>query len=152
MDVRRAREADLDAIVQVWGELAAEHAVMDRAFAPSTDWAEAYRDYLGLMLRRTDTLLLVAAEGRTVAGIATGRIVTLPPFFAVARRGHIQDVYVRPRHRRHGIGRRLVEEILGWMRRSRVGLVELTVATRNPDAVRFWEALGFEEYMVHMRL
>ncbi len=151
MDIRRAREADIDALVAAWGELAAEHTAMDRAFAPSGDWADQYGDYLSLLVRRSDGLLVVAVEDGEIAGIATGRLVNLPGFFETNRRGHIQDVYVRPRYRRRGAGRRMVREILTWMRRSRVALVELTVAMRNPDAVRFWEALGFETYMLHMK-
>lgn len=151
VDIRRIKAADITDFVEAWGELAAKHAAMDRSFAPSRDWVEEYEDYLHLLLRRTDTLPLVAVEDGVVAGIATGRLVTLPGFFEISRRGHIQDVYVRPAFRRRGIGRKMVEEILTWMRRNRVNLIELTVATDNPEAIRFWEALGFSTYMVHMR-
>ena len=75
----------------------------------------------------------------------------LPPFFEHRYRGYIHDVYVRDAHRRRGIGRRMVEEILDWLRHRGVNMVELTVAANN-DALGFWERLGFHTYMHQMKL
>jgi ribosomal protein S18 acetylase RimI-like enzyme len=57
---------------------------------------------------------------------------------------------VKPQFRRHGIGRRLIDAILQWLRQQEIRLVELTVATNN-EAVAFWERLGFSIYMQQMK-
>ncbi len=67
------------------------------------------------------------------------------------RRGYIHDVVTREARRRRGIGRRLVEALLDWMRESEVSAVELTVAVKNEEAVAFWIRLGFTTYMHHMK-
>ena len=56
-----------------------------------------------------------------------------------------------PERRREQIGGRVVEALLAWFRQRRVTFIELTVAVRNPEAVRFWERYGFTTYMYRMK-
>lgn len=57
---------------------------------------------------------------------------------------YIGDVFVSAEVRRQGIGRALVEEALGRLRWLDAEFVFLQVASRNPEGVPFWRALGFE--------
>jgi ribosomal protein S18 acetylase RimI-like enzyme len=149
--IRPATSADVPEIVAIWGELAVHHAALDRAFAPSNRWQEEYRYFVRSLLGRDDALAVVAVEGDRLVGYGVGRISVLPGFFARRRRGYIHDVVTRETHRRRGIGRRLVEALLQWMREADVSSVELTVAVSNEGAVAFWERLGFVTYMHHMK-
>ncbi|MDR7420505.1 MAG: GNAT family N-acetyltransferase [Armatimonadota bacterium] len=149
--IRPATSADIPEIVAIWGELAFHHARLDSAFAPSSRWQEEYRYFVRGLLGRDDALAVVAVEGDRVVGYGVGRISILPGFFERRRRGYIHDVVTRETHRRRGIGRRLVEALLRWMRESDVSSVELTVAVRNAGAVAFWERMGFTTYMHHMK-
>lgn len=151
VQIRRATARDVREILPVWGELAGFHAHLDPAFTPSPQWPREYGAYLRTLMGRDDAIAVVAREGPQIIGYAIGRITTLPPFFEHRYRGYIHDVYVRDAHRRQGIGRRMVEEILDWLRQRSVNIVELTVAANN-DAVRFWERLGFQTYMHQMKL
>jgi ribosomal protein S18 acetylase RimI-like enzyme len=151
VEIRRATSRDVGAILPIWGELADFHSSLDPSFRPAPQWEREYGAYLRALLTRDDALAVVARDGDQVVGYAVGRITTMPPFFAHRHRGYIHDVYVRPGYRRRGIGRRLVEEILAWLRRHGVTLVELTVAARN-EAIPFWERLGFRVYMHQMKL
>lgn len=148
---RPATVLDIPDIVNIWGELAEHHARLDRSFAPSARWRDEYEQFIRTLLGRNDALAVVADEGGRVIGYAVGRITLLPAFFEQRRRGYIHDVVTREAYRRRGVGRRLVETLLDWMRRSNVPVVELTVAARNTGAVRFWQRLGFGTYMYHMR-
>jgi ribosomal protein S18 acetylase RimI-like enzyme len=149
--IRPATAQDIPEIVSIWGELALHHARLDPAFAPSGDWREEYRHFVRSLLGRDDALALVGADGGRLVGYAVGRISLLPAFFVHRRRGYIHDVVIREGHRRRGVGRRLVEGLLLWMRGQGVTLIELTVASGNAGAVAFWERLGFSTYMVHMK-
>ena len=55
----------------------------------------------------------------------------------------MNDFFVDPGHRRKGIGRSLVNKILGEARAMRVDRVVLEVLPRNSEAVAFWKAVGF---------
>lgn len=68
------------------------------------------------------------------------------------RVGHIEEIYVQPGHRRTGAGRTAMMKILEEMRASDVSHVILATAVRNESARRFWEALGFKEDRIEMKL
>jgi ribosomal protein S18 acetylase RimI-like enzyme len=151
MEITPAQDADIETILDLWGDLAAYHARLDPSFAPAVNWRTSYAGYLSTLLDRSDARVLVARQdGRTV-GYGVARITILPPFFADRRRGFIQDVFTTPAYRRRGVARRLVTELLDWLRAANVVTVELTVATNNPAAVRLWETLGFRAYMRHYK-
>ena len=142
---------EVNPILELWGDLAAYHARLDAAFTPSSGWRSAYAGYLATLIGRPDARVLVAhADGRLV-GFGVARITLLPPFFADRRRGFIQDVFTHPDYRRRGIARRLVQDLLDWLREEQVATAELTVATSNQEATRLWEELGFRAYMLHYK-
>ena len=150
-EVRPATVRDVPEIVAIWGELAFHHAQLDPAFTPSSRWQEEYRHFIRGLLGRDDALAVVGVDGDRVVGYAVGRISVLPGFFEQRRRGYIHDVVTREAYRLRGIGRRLVEALLDWLRESEVSAVELTVAVKNEEAVAFWTSLGFITYMHHMK-
>lgn len=151
VQIRRATVRDIKAILPIWGELASYHAALDPAFTPAADWPREYSAYLRTLMSREDAFAVVARDAENVIGYAVGRISTLPPFFANRHRGYIHDVFTHERFRRQGIGRRLVAELLAWFRDRDVQVVELTVAANNPDALPFWQRLGFRTYMHQMK-
>lgn len=149
--IRPATPQDVPNIVAIWGELAVHHATLDPSFAPSGRWQSEYRHFISNLLGRDDAMAVVAVDGGRLVGYAVGRISVLPGFFERRRRGYIHDVVAEEPYRRRGVGRRLTETLLAWMRESGVLTVELTVAVRNEAAVAFWERLGFVTYMHHMK-
>src|SRR2546422_8488819 len=60
---------------------------------------------LRTLINHDDAIAVVAREQLDVVGYAVGRITTLPSFFEHRYRGYIHDVFVKPEHRRRGIGR-----------------------------------------------
>lgn len=59
------------------------------------------------------------------------------------RRAQIEGVRVGARHRGQGIGADLVRWAIGWGRDRGCGVVQLTTDKARPDALRFYESLGF---------
>lgn len=74
----------------------------------------------------------VAVEDGTVAGFAT----TVP----VEGGLELEDLFVEPARMRHGVGRRLVEDLLDT---ARTEGVERVWVTANPHAMAFYTAVGF---------
>ncbi|HYR02104.1 MAG TPA: N-acetyltransferase [Syntrophobacteria bacterium] len=82
-----------------------------------------------LCIRYPENFLV--AEGEEIVGY----VVFTP-------KGHLISLVVARRHRRQGIGTRLVEEVI---RRSPGLLLRLEVRVGNHGARRFYERLGFEQ-------
>lgn len=84
-----------------------------------------------------DALFLVADVGGIVAGYVIAQ--------GAAGQGEILNLGVAPAHRRRGIGRRLVAEILARLRERGVHDVYLEVRESNTVARRLYESFGFRE-------
>jgi len=67
--------------------------------------------------------------------------LNVDPFESAPGIGRVRRVYVSPAHRRGGVGRQLVSAILAdaWS----AGFCEVRLHTTNPEAVRFYERVGF---------
>ena len=81
--------------------------------------------------------LVVALDGDEWIGMAVG---SLP---GDDERAHLYAMWVDPRARRAGVGRRLVEAVLAWAGAEGVREIELGATAINRDAVLFYERLGF---------
>jgi len=76
----------------------------------------------------------VMRHGDTVAFAISGRARTV---------GYVQRLAVHPDHRRDGIGRQLLHDALGWMRRRGVTRVMVNTAVDNTAALRLYDGFGF---------
>jgi len=79
------------------------------------------------------------------AAMVDGHVVGLcglnvDPYTAEGRVGRVRHLYVMEASRRHGIGRRLVAEVIAAARDS---FDRLRLRTANPEATRLYEGLGF---------
>lgn len=66
---------------------------------------------------------------------------SVPLGFMGAQAGRLEMLFLAPEARGRGLGRLLLEEAI-----ARYGVEELTVNEQNPQAVGFYEHLGFRTY------
>jgi GNAT superfamily N-acetyltransferase len=126
--IRKAEKSDADEIFALAREFAVtfrpERAPFDAAFPR--------------LLENEEALLLVATVDGTVRGYLLGFAhLTL---FANGPVAWVEEAIIDSGYRRHGIGRRLLEEFEAWARARGAGYVAL--ATRR--AAEFYGALGYE--------
>lgn len=92
------------------------------------------------------TLFLVATEGgdrkdngHELLGYAVAQVLTS----ADARIGHLISIAVKPLHRRKGIGRQLMQEMIRRLLEEKCSQVRLEVRVHNRAALSLYEKLGF---------
>jgi ribosomal protein S18 acetylase RimI-like enzyme len=129
--VRRATEGDLAAVKDLWQEYAREIAGYRRS-----PWAWTWDDVQPRLLRAA---VFLAETGEGAIG------------FAIASRsrpdiGHVEDLYVRPAHRRRGVAAELLRQLVRAFRERGVEHVALDVDVDNEPARRLYERLGFTRY------
>lgn len=56
----------------------------------------------------------------------------------------LEDVYVTPEHRRHGIGKAILREVAGIARDRNCGRLEWAVLDWNEPSIAFYRSLGAE--------
>jgi ribosomal protein S18 acetylase RimI-like enzyme len=136
---RRATRADLPAIVRLLADdpLGATRETATEPLPPSYHAAfdEIDRD-------PNQELVVVALPGRPVAG--TMQLSFIPYLtHRGSRRAQIEGVRIASDLRSAGLGRRMIEWAIARARERGCELVQLTSDRRRPDAIRFYESLGF---------
>ncbi len=64
----------------------------------------------------------------------------------------IEELYVNPDFRRHGLGRKLMEHVLEYAKSLSCQYMFLASDKKRTEAHEFYKALGFDEYAHHFRL
>jgi ribosomal protein S18 acetylase RimI-like enzyme len=150
--IRRATRADLPHIGRLGALLVAQHHDFDsRRFLPATDRTkEGYARFLGSQLDEPDAAVLVAADNGEVIGYAYVAIESYDYMTLRGPAGLLHDIIVDPERRRNGVGRALLEAVLGYVRSRGLEQIVLSTAERNDAAQRLFAKVGFRRTMVEM--
>ena len=134
MTIRKATDADLDLLHELWEEFQAEVPEVEHY---RETWAEALPD-----VRRyvAEHVALVAEEDGQPVGFALARPKN-------ARVGYLSDVYVRPAFRRRGVARALMAAASAALGSE---LLSLNVDVANEEARTAYRRLGFRDESVHL--
>ena len=138
MIVRAARREDLPRLVEM---------LADDALAASRERYEEplpaeYGAAFDAIEADPNQELLVAESGGLVVG--TLQLTYIPSITRLGSwRAQIEGVRVASEARGSGLGRELVEEAVQRSRARGCRLVQLTTDKQRPDALRFYESLGF---------
>ena len=133
--IRQAAAADIEEVAGLAAELALSFEFSH----------ERFRASYPAMLAADDACLLLATDGSEIAGYLLGfRHLT---FYANGPVAWVEEVVVRGRDRRRGIGRFLMSAFEEWSVSQGCALVAL--ATRR--AAPFYLSLGYEESATYFR-
>ena len=97
------------------------------------DWLKRATQWSG-----EKSVLFLATDGGTACGMV-GSIFDKDH----ATRAHLISMWTAPTHRRQGVGRLLVNEVLGWARLRGAHTLRLMVTSNNETAITFYQRLGF---------
>ncbi|MEP6624765.1 MAG: GNAT family acetyltransferase [Acidimicrobiia bacterium] len=123
MQIRSFSAGDQSSVIELW-----------RACDLIRPWNEPVRD-IERKLAVADGLLLVGElDGTVVATVMAGY---------EGHRGWVNYLAVHPDRQRRGLGRSLMREVEVRLRALGCPKINLQVRTSNPDAIAFYERLGF---------
>ena len=131
--IRPATIADLDAVALLFD-------AYRQFYGQPSDPARA-RAFIGARLHHGDAVILLAQHDGTVAGFTQ-----LYPLFSSLRTGRIwqlNDLYVAPAARRHGVGRALLAAARDHAQTSGALGLQLETQRSNAAAQRLYAALGW---------
>jgi ribosomal protein S18 acetylase RimI-like enzyme len=135
---RRATAEDLPAIVA----LLADDALGSGREDPGPPLNPAYAEAFAAIDRDPNQLLAVTVEDGAVTGCL--QLSFIPGLSRLGLwRGQIESVRIAAARRGSGLGRAMFDWAIAECRRRGCGLVQLTTDKARPDALRFYEKLGF---------
>ncbi|ERJ20051.1 phosphinothricin acetyltransferase protein [Salinisphaera shabanensis E1L3A] len=135
---RTARAEDLDALVQ----LLADDALGATRECPSYPLPTSYNRAFAAIDADANNELIVAEQDGEIAGMLQ---LTYIPYLTYrgSWRALVEGVRVADSRRGQGLGRKLFEWAIERSRERGCRLIQLTTDKQRPDALRFYESLGF---------
>ncbi len=136
--IRRAVREDLPAVVA----LLADDPLAEHRETAGEPLPEGYYDAFEEIEADPNQYLLVAdIDGRIVGTLQLSILPNLT--YGGRRRAQIEGVRIAAEARGRGIGRALVEQAKAMAIAARCHMLQLTTNRQRPQAVRFYERLGF---------
>jgi GNAT superfamily N-acetyltransferase len=142
--IRKATSADASVITELVRELADYEKLLDEARATPADFSRE------LDAPNPVISVLIAEWNGEPAGFAL-YFFNFSTF--VGRPGlYLEDLFVRPKLRSHGIGRELLRHLARIAEARQCGRMEWAVLDWNEPALKFYQTLGarvMKEWMIH---
>lgn len=138
LSFRHANQHDLPAIVQ----MLADDSLGAKRERFESPLPESYVAAFEAIADDPNNELIVACQGTEVVGVLQ---ITFIPYLTYQGRWRalIEGVRVASSARSRGIGRRLIAWAIQRSRERSCHLVQLTTDKARPDAIRFYQSLGF---------
>jgi GNAT superfamily N-acetyltransferase len=108
-------------------------------FATPSPGAAVLADRLRVLLATEQTLAILAGSPAAALALVTIR----PNVWYAGPVALLDELYVEPARRGHGIGSRIIELLLTIAEARRVALIEINVDEGDVDAQRFYARHGF---------
>lgn len=144
---RRALITDLPAII----ELLADDDLGRQREHVGPPPSPSYEIAFNAIEKDSKQLLAVAERSNEVVGCL--QLTFIPGLSRIGRwRGQIESVRVASKLRGSGLGKELIEWAIEECRKRGCGLVQLTTDKSRPDALRFYQSLGFTASHEGMKL
>lgn len=150
MELRHLTAADAKAFQQI-----RLHALRDSPQAFSADYeinaAQPLQHFAAQLKNQPDNFVLGAFVGAELVGIGGFACEDQQP--KLRHKGFIWSVYVLPEHRRGGLGRRIIEQVIATVVASapHVKQINITVTALNVRAKDLYVALGFKTWGLEPR-
>ncbi|APF36851.1 Ribosomal protein S18 acetylase RimI and related acetyltransferases [Chelatococcus sambhunathii] len=147
MRFRDATGADLAAIVA----LLADDPLGATREAPAVELPSAYAEAFAAIAADANNRLIVADDGGAVVGCL--QLTFIPGLtYTGGWRAQIEGVRIAQSQRGRGLGRAMFNWAIEQARARGCRLVQLTTNKARPDALRFYESLGFTASHEGMKL
>jgi GNAT superfamily N-acetyltransferase len=137
--VRRATVDDVATLAEMRRDFTDEHPPAGRRRA---DYEESFRALVEPGIRDGSWVVWVAdVAGEIVAHAFVTLVEKVPrPVEAPSCLGYLTNVYVRPSHRNHGIGARVLAEVTKW---AQADGLELLIVWPSEESVSLYTRQGF---------
>jgi ribosomal protein S18 acetylase RimI-like enzyme len=145
---RRAVASDLPAIVALLVDDIIGRTREDPSVPPNPRYVAAFES-----IGRDPNQLLAVVQDDDGPVIGCLQLSFIPGLSRLGVwRGQVESVRISSSQRGGGIGRAMFEWAIGQCRQRQCGLVQLTTDKTRPDALRFYESLGFKATHEGMKL
>lgn len=145
--IREATSDDLPDIIQLLADDALGQRREDKTIPPN----QKYIDAMASILADPQAELFVVMLNEKVIGVAQMNYLRYLTYQG-GLRAQIEGVRIHKDYQGRGLGKQLFKHLISRAEENHCHLVQLTTDSQRPDAVRFYEALGFQKSHYGLKL
>jgi len=146
--IRRAARQDEEGLRTLWLDFLNEQAAMDSRFKIAEDAEERWRNDYEALLKAERRRIYVAERDGELAGFITAARYAPLPIYALASEVFVEEIYVRPDARHHGIGEHLLGAVRAWADELKADRLRIVALSDNAEGRAFWERAGAKPFSV----
>jgi ribosomal protein S18 acetylase RimI-like enzyme len=152
--VRKAEPRDFDALGRLGAMLMRMHYTFDkqRFLEPHPGVERGYGSFLESFIDSADNRVFVAEENGDVIGYVYAALEPMSWKELRGPAGFIHDIAVTEGSRRAGVGTKLMQTAIDWLRERGAPRVLLGTAAQNQIAHALFRKLGFRDTMIEMTM
>ena len=146
--IRTATPADLPTLLRFEQGIITAERPYDQTLRPDPI---SYYDISELIAADDAEVAVAVADGQL---IGSGYALKKPSrhYVSPAFHAYIGFLYVEPEFRGQGVNQRVLDHLFAWARANDLPEIHLTVYPDNAPAIRAYEKVGFEPYILEMRM
>lgn len=150
MDIRKATIEDFDKVLEIKLESKDEERRFNPALRPVKKMVNYYKEYLKNDLSSEWRAVFIAVIKGEIVGIIVGKTYRTLKIAGYERRGYLSNLYVKKESRRKGVGRKLFEKAIDWLKSKGAKAITLEIHNENKDKVDFFHKFGFKDFTTKM--
>lgn len=105
------------------------------------------------ILRSPNGCFVIAEANGLPVGCAYVRIEKVFGDWCVyKKRGYLGQLFVDRKYRRKGIGKKILDYRIKWLKSRRIKFIVLRAYVKNKKAIKLFRKRGFKDYTVEMKL
>ncbi len=150
MTIRKAAGNDYERLKELKLLAKKEESKYSGLLKPLSGARRCYLNYLKADLTKRNSGIFIALEDDEIVGMVVVKILKALPVSKYDKKGYISNLYVREPFRNRGVGKKLVQRAMAWLRSKDVPNVFLEIHAKNLSAQGLYRKLGFKDYSVKM--
>ncbi len=142
MQIRLARESDLESAAQLWFDRLALLQQTGSFIRPLPNAVDRWRSIAKTWIISEEHAFILASDQETVLGFIVVAARDGPAGLEPARLGMVVDMAIDLHQARHGLSGRLLEHAKEWLRSMDIEYLAVDAPARYPLEEEFWRARG----------
>jgi ribosomal protein S18 acetylase RimI-like enzyme len=149
MKIREATIKDFEKLKDIKLESKKDEMKYSDSLKPLSKTIDIYFEYFKEELRKKNSAVFIAEDKKPIGIIIVTYFIPLR-ISKFARKGYVSNLYVQKNHRKKGIGKKLLDTSLKWLKKNKVQYISLEIHLENKNALKFYRKLGFKDYTLKL--
>ena len=149
--IKKATPKDIGGIITMIKQICDYERKLDKYYKPFSKYKDLDKA-VTKSLKDKNTIVIVAKSDKQIIGYGESTIEKAPNYvFTSNKIGFIGTIIINSKHRGRGVGKKILNELLKWLKSKKVKNIELEVNAYNDIGIAFWKNNNFFTYRLKMR-